>query len=90
MAKQDDRLQGELYTDLLMDMYARISEFQSKAPYNVCFNELQKKSDEIAIAYHKSRFYPDQEHFAQWEKLLEEAKQLLRKAGYFHSDQESQ
>lgn len=84
MTKQDIILQTELYTERLNDMYARISEFQTKAPYNLYFDELEQKGKDIAIAHRRSRFYPDKDHFAQWESLLADADTLLKKAGCRH------
>lgn len=81
----DNDLKTEVYTELLNKMHATICKFLRTNPNNEFKDELTKQYKKLSIAYGESRFYYDKEHYDNWESLLENSKQLLRKAGYINA-----
>ena len=77
----DKDMQMEIYTDRLNYMNAAIYRFLLANPNNELKDELTKQSKELSIAYGESRFHYDKEHYDYWDKLLENSKMLLKKAG---------
>ena len=73
---------AEIYTELLNDMYATIREFLFYNPNNNYSAELTKEYEELAIAHRKSRFHCDKAHFDQWDQLLSQSRQTLKRAGF--------
>ena len=77
----DKDMQMEIYTDRLNYMNAAIYRFLLANPNNELKDELTKQSKKLSIAYGESRFHYDKEHYDNWDKLLENSRLLLKKAG---------
>lgn len=81
MIDNDAMIKTEVYTELLNDMFAVLSEYIDNHPYSVMRKELDLQRQTVAIAHTKSRFYSDEAHFSQWDKVLSASQNMLRKAG---------
>ncbi len=82
LATEDPMIKAEIYTELINDMQAQISEYMSKNPHrkNEKLVTIKKR---LSSARMESRIYVDEEHFDQWEDLLLSAKATMIKNDLF-------
>ena len=80
MFDEETMIRKEIYTDQLNDLYAELTEYMNSHPQCRILKELDSQRKIIAIAHSDSRYFTDEEHFAQWDKLIADSKKLLKKA----------
>ena len=75
----DADIMSDVYRYQLWHLSARIDDLKIKHPGYAYRDELKQASKALALAIHDTRFYYDQQHFDEWEKLIAETRQLLKK-----------
>lgn len=69
-------------------MCAKITRFLRSDPNNKMKDKLIQQRKELSSAYGISRFYFDEEHYQQWEILLNDSKRLMDKVSKTKKQQE--
>ncbi len=65
----DIHLKADIYSELINDMQAKISEFMDNYPGCIT-DELNAVHRKLSDARMGSRIYVDEEHFKEWDALL--------------------
>ena len=77
MFDEETMIRKEIYTDQLNDLYAELTEYMNSHPQCRILKELDSQRKIIAIAHSDSRYFTDEEHFAQWDKLMSHAGTMM-------------
>lgn len=75
----DIHLKAEVYSALINDMQARIMEFEKEHP-NHMNDDIRSINQRLSDARMKSRIYVDENHFLEWENLLDSADEAMLRA----------
>ena len=72
-------VRAEVYTDIINDRLAKISEFKRTKP-DYMTDEIRNLRQKLITAHQESRLYPDEEHFKIWDSLIISIDAALGKA----------
>ena len=76
-------VKAEVYTDIINDRLARITEFKRENPKYMT-DEIKNLRNDLIIAHQESRTHPNEEQFKKWDSLIISIDAALVKAKLFH------